>query len=171
MSTLKVNTLQNTSGATLNLIKQVIQVVKTDTFSNSSETFTDVTGLSVAITPSSSSSKILIKYGGCMGTNDNRTAHVRLVRDSTTNIFVGDQGESSQARASSSVGSDQTYYQQSFGGEFLDSPSTTSATTYKLQIASGDSSNTIYVGRSDNNSNEFSRSRTPSFITVMEVAA
>ena len=152
-------------------ILQVVQTVKTDTFSLDAETFTDVTGLSVVITPISSSSKILIKYGGCIGSGANRAAHIRLVRDSTTDIFVGDQGGSSQPRASSTAVNNNTYYLSAFGGEFLDSPSTTSATTYKLQIAAGDAGQTVYVGRTDSTSNEFSRSRTPSFITVMEVAA
>jgi hypothetical protein len=106
-----------------------------------------------------------------MGGDGNRAGHIRLVRDSTTDIFVGSQGQSSQARASSTAINTYSYYQSAFGGEFLDSPSTTSATTYKLQLAAGDSGQTVYFGRSFGDSNEFSRSRTPSFITVMEVAA
>ena len=152
-------------------ILQVIQVVKTDTFSHSNEAFTDVTGLSVAITPTSSSNKVLISYGGCMGSGQNRVGHIRLMRGSTA-IFIGDQGATtSQARASSTCVQNNTYYVSAFSGQFLDSPSTTSATTYKLQIAAGDQNYEVHIGKTHDNSNEFSRSKTPSFITVMEVAA
>ncbi len=151
-------------------ILQVVQTVKTDTFSTANEAWADITGVSVAITPSSSSNKILINYGGLLGSGANHIGHIRLLRGSTA-IFIGDQGESSQARASSTCVTAQTYYVSSFTGQFLDSPSTTSATTYKLQAAAGDQGNTVYIGRDAGNSNEFSRSRTPTFITVMEVAA
>ena len=164
-------TILTTTNPRAGSILQVIQAVKTDTFSHLNEAFTDITGLSVAITPTSTSSKILIKYGGCMGSGSNRVGHIKLLRGST-DIFIGDQGAtSSQARSSSSCMQSQTYSISAFGGEFLDSPSTTSATTYKLQIAAGDQDFQVHVGRSHDNSNEFSRSKTPSFITVMEVAA
>ena len=41
-------------------VLQVVSTAKTDTFSTSSTSFTDITGLSVAITPSATSSKILV---------------------------------------------------------------------------------------------------------------
>ncbi len=173
MSTLKVNSIIPTGGVPTGGgggIIQIKQAVKTDTFSMLNETFTDVTGLSVSITPTSSSSKIMIRYGGCIGSGTNRIGHIRLLRGSTA-IFIGDQGESNQARASSTCVQNNTYYVSAFGGEFLDSPSTTSATTYKLQIAAGDQDFQVHVGRCHGNSNEFSRSKTPSFITVMEVSA
>jgi len=164
-------TILTTTNPKAGNIIQVIQAVKTDTFSHLNEAFADITGLSVAITPTSSSSKILIRYGGCMGSNSNRVGHIRLMRDSTA-IFIGDQGAtSSQARASSTAVQANSYYQTAFGGEFLHTPSTDQATTYKLQIAAGDQDYQVHIGRTHDNSNEFSRSKTPSFITVMEVAA
>ena len=42
-------------------VLQVVQTVKTDTFATTSTSFVDITGVSVAITPSSTSSKILIQ--------------------------------------------------------------------------------------------------------------
>jgi hypothetical protein len=157
-------------------ILQVVQAVKTDTFANSNEAFADITGLSVAITPSSSSNKIKVSYGGCGSANQYRFGHVRLARviggTTNTSIYIGDQGSTtSQARVSSSWCAADSYFLEDFSGEFLDSPSTTSAITYKLQLSAGDEGYTVYVGRSHNNSNEWSRSKTPSFITVMEVAA
>jgi len=156
-------------------IIQVKQTVKTDTFSTLNETFTDVTGLSVSITPKFSTSKIMVSYSGCGGSGQNRIGHIRLARviggTTTTDIFVGDQGESNQARASSTFVQNNTYYVSSFSGTFIDSPSTTSAVTYKLQLAAGDQDYQVHIGKDHGNSNEYSRSRTPSQITVMEISA
>ena len=173
MSTLKVNKIIPTAGVPTGGgggIIQIKQVVKTDTFSHLNEAFTDITGLSVSITPTSTSSKIMIKYGGCMGSGSNRIGHIRLMKGSTA-IFVGTSPSSNQAAASSTCVQTNTYFVSAFGGEFLDSPSTDQATTYKLQLASGDQDFQTHIGRSHDNNNEFSRSRTPSFITVMEVSA
>ena len=156
-------------------IIQVKQTVKTDTFSTLSETFTDVTGLSVSITPKFSTSKIMVSYSGCGGSGQNRVGHIRLARviggTTTTDIFIGDQSGASQAQASSSFVQTNTYFVSSFSGTFIDSPSTTSAVTYKLQLAAGDQDYQVHIGRTHDNSNEFSRSKTPSQITVMEISA
>ena len=157
-------------------IIQVKSVTKTNTFGSDSETFTDITGLSVTITPTRSDSKILVMYSGCASQeSSNRMGHVRLVRvvggTTTTDIFIGDTGESNQARASSTFGSSQQYMGNAFTGTHMDAPATTSAVTYKLQVAAGDQGYEIKIGQTRDNSNEFSRARTPSSITVMEVSA
>ena len=156
-------------------IVQVKSVTKTDTFGNQNETFTDITGLSVTISPKFSTSKILIMYAGCASCEStNRMGHVRLVRvvggTTSTDIFIGDAGESNQARASSSFASPYNYQMQQFSGTFMDSPATTNAVTYKMQIAAGDQGYKVNIGRDDGNSNEFSRARVPTSITVMEVS-
>ena len=115
-------------------------------------------------------------YNGCAGMEStNRMGHVRIVRviggTTNTTIYVGDQGESSQARASSTFASPYNYQMQQFSGTFMDAPATTSAVTYKMQIAAGDQGYKVNIGRDDGNSNEFSRARTPTSITVMEVSA
>ena len=161
------------SGASGGII-QVKQTVKTDTFSTLNETFTDVTGLSVSITPTRSDSKIMVSYSGCGGSNQNRVGHIRLARviggTTTTDIFIGDQSGASQAQASSTFVQTNSYYVSSFTGTFIDSPSTTDAVTYKLQLAAGDQDYQVHIGRSHDNNNEFSRSTTPSQITVMEIS-
>ena len=177
-SKLRVDSILPVDGAPTNGgggIIQVKQTVKTDTFSTLSETFTDVTGLSVSITPKFSTSKIMVSYSGCGGSGTNRVGHIRLARviggTTTTDIFIGDQSGASQAQASSSFVQSNTYFVSSFSGTFIDSPSTTSAVTYKLQLAAGDQDYQVHVGRSHDNNNEFSRSTTPSQITVMEISA
>jgi len=177
-SKLRVDSILPVDGAPTNGgggIIQVKQTVKTDTFSTLNETFTDVTGLSVSITPKFSTSKIMVSYSGCGGSGQNRVGHIRLARvidgTTTTDIFIGDQSGASQAQASSTFVQTNTYYVSSFSGTFIDSPSTTSAVTYKLQLAAGDQDYQVHVGRSHDNNNEFSRSTTPSQITVMEISA
>ena len=157
-------------------IVQVKSATITNTFDNDQETFADVTGVTVTITPKFSTSKMLVMYNGCAGMEaTNRMGHVRIVRViggvTNTTIYVGDQGQSNQARASSSFASPFNYMMQQFSGTFMDSPATTNAVTYKMQIAAGDQGYKVNIGLDDGNSNEFSRARVPTTITVMEVSA
>ena len=157
-------------------IIQVKSATITNTFDNDQETFADVTGVTVTITPKFNTSKILVMYNG-MGACEqtNRFGHVRIVRviggTTSTDIYVGDQGESNQARTSNTIVSPNNYQYQQFSGTFMDSPATTNAVTYKMQIAAGDQGYKFNIGRGDENSNEFSRGRFPTSITVMEVSA
>jgi hypothetical protein len=153
-------------------VLQVVSATKTDTFSTSSTSFVDVTGLSVSITPTSASSKILVLMDVKLGSSTNVSNFVKLVRNST-DIYVGDAaGNRIRATyANADDPSNQWMYQGS--GVFLDSPSTTSSTTYKVQMLSEPSGNTgtVYLNRSgeDADFNEFARAA--SSITVMEIAA
>lgn len=147
---------------------QVIQTVKTDTYSAApgSSTWADITGMSVSITPSSASNKIMVfmsVHGGTSNLN-----YVRLVRDSTA---VG-VGETSGSRVSCTVGnfSDNSDGNRTFefGTNFLDSPATTSSTTYKLQVL-GETTNTFYLNRTRLDANSTVGFRPISQITVMEI--
>jgi len=151
-------------------ILQVVQTVKTDTYSMSSTTWTDVTGLSLSITPTSTSSKILVFYNLSISTNAGAySGMIKLVRD-TTDIFLGD-ADGSKTRASSGGYSDYYGYQmRAEGNMYLDSPSTTSSTTYKIQIVSGYSGYAVYVGRGYTESDNTPYARLPSTITAMEIA-
>jgi len=151
-------------------VLQVLSTVKTDTFSTASETptFTDVTGLSVSITPSSTSSKILIfvnmyASGGVSGMRH----YSRLVRGSTA-ICVGDSA-GSRLQVSAYNVNERTATMNGFPITFLDSPNTTSSTTYKVQVTA-ETADTIYINRSGLDSNADTYARTASTITVMEVA-
>jgi hypothetical protein len=150
-------------------VLQVVSTTKTDTFSTSSASFTDITGLSVSITPVSASSKIYVIASLCGAVNGAAgTAQYRLMRDSTA-IAVGDAA-GSRTRSSSGL----TYQADgnrldSYTFQTLDSPATTSATTYKVQMIT--SSVTAYIGRTYADSDVATWSRTVSTITVMEVAA
>jgi hypothetical protein len=152
-------------------IGQVIQTNKTDTFSTTSSSFVDVTGFSASITPSASSSKVLVIVNMSTSSSDNSIA-ARLYRGSTL-IGAGD-GSSNRSRSNSGGSA----YHSTLGNTnmmvqnitYLDSPSTTSSTTYKIQGAAV-GGGTLYYGRTVDDTDNVQFARTPSTITLMEVLA
>jgi hypothetical protein len=108
---------------------QVVQAVKTDTSSTASTSFSDITGLSVSITPINSANKVLIAVtlNGCVNSTNNISFNI--VRNSTALAQPDGSGvyKASFNLFNNGPGS------QSTGLTFLDSPATTSATTYKIQ--------------------------------------
>ena len=149
-------------------ILQVVQTVKNDVFSSASASFVDVTGMSVAITPSSSSNKVLIITNFSTSHSAANSLGVKLVRD-TTDIFIADDSDGGLRKYVTSWrygGGAARAVTQSF--QYVDSPSTTSATTYKLQIwATG---GTAYLNRMGVDSNNTTYGRSASSIIAMEVA-
>tara|TARA_B100001939_G_scaffold254793_1_gene221691 strand:+ start:282 stop:929 length:648 start_codon:yes stop_codon:yes gene_type:complete len=156
-------------------VNQVIQTVKSDTFSSSSGSFTDITGMSATITPTASDSKVLVMVNiNVASTYRDRWVALQLLRGST-NIYLGD-ASSSRTRASSfyvffdATGKDTNIYEKTM--IFLDSPSTTSATTYKLQgKTQTDDSPSFVVNRSGGDTDAVYGGRTASSITLMEIKA
>jgi hypothetical protein len=150
---------------------QIASSTKTDTFTSATTgSWLDVTGLSVTITPTSSSNRVMI-FGRItgMGASTVTRLQMRLVRDSTA-ISVGD---ASSLRLQ--VSGNELYLQDNdslLGSTifFLDSPATTSATTYKVQIRNGNSSGSIYINRSPNDPDAAASPRGTSSITVMEIS-
>ena len=135
-------------------VLQVVSSLFNSDVSTTSTSWTD-TGHSLSITPSSTSSKILVQLsGGGLGTsNAGGWNKIELYRDST-----GLSGTS--VGLSTLVNfSDAHYSNHSLG--FLDSPSSTSALTYKLYMKSNHSSNTAYYHWSD---------RGKVLLTAMEIA-
>ena len=120
-------------------ILQVQSTIKTTAFSSSSTSFTDITGLSVSITPSSTSNKILI-FCSFMASGDTWSSGTgvlfNLVRGST-NISQSTGASQTNATAGFNSWADgEGNTRGNFSSvaiNFLDSPSTTSATTYKIQ--------------------------------------
>jgi hypothetical protein len=152
-------------------VLQIVTVNKTDTFSMSSGTWTDVTGLSASITPSSSSSKILVLASVAIGGADN-FGYIRLIRGSTV-IDVGDAASNRPQVTGALVYpyNPPVYSLTQIPVTYLDSPATTSATTYKIQLRWG-TSGTVYINRtaSDRDTTDYEW-RTPSNIVLMEIAA
>lgn len=123
---------------------QVVNAVKSDLFSTTSSSYVDVTGYSASITPSSTSSKILILVNCALSGSSTSEATIAVYRGATlvanTNI----------TRVAS------TDYSANIA--YLDSPATTSSTTYQIKTKANLSTSTI-------NQN----SEQDSFITLLEI--
>jgi len=160
-------------------ILQVASTSKIDTFSQGSVgagAFVSVTGLSVSITPTSTSSKILISgyvvvandFSGLQAIN----VAVRLKRGATVLNVPATAGDRVVASSIMRTAGNDAAVAAAVPFEFLDSPSTTSATTYSIDIGNvGTATSTLFVNRTATDSNTQFFSRTASVITVMEVAA
>ena len=164
----------NLSFAGTGKILQVKQTIKTDTTSTTSlNTFVDISGMSVSITPSSSSNKILVIVDMRLGVNENRNVAYRIMRGSTA-IYIGDAaGSRTRGTGSIRLMSDAKYDMQSETAVFLDSPGVDTALTYKVQWCHtfGGSSDGCYLNRPHSESDSDDRVRGASSITVQEVAA
>jgi hypothetical protein len=141
------------TNSTPGCILQVINGSTTSSVSMTSATFADI-GLSASITPSSSSNKILVfgNIGGIETSADNTFARGQLLRASTAIISsidygVGFTGDTGRWGGSSSF-------------SILDSPSTTSAITYKIQFNNPQPSGTVTIQTNSSRSS----------IVLMEVA-
>lgn len=156
------------SGYTSGSVLQVVSTTKTDTQTFTTATYTDITGLSVSITPTSTSSKVFITSNITAYAQTSTTqGFIRLVRNSTA-IAVGDAA-GSRVQASTPVSFTNAYASLSTGFSYMDSPSTTSATTYKLQVRD-ENGNLVYVNRSQNDNDLYNGGRYISTITAMEIA-
>jgi hypothetical protein len=150
-------------------VLQVVSTVKTDTFSTTSDTWIDITGLSVNITPTSASNKILI-IANYTGSNQSGYSWGRLVRGSTPICIADAAGSRQQATTANFY---QPNVDRNFTGSvcFLDSPATTSATTYKIQLIVQAGGYTTYINRTNGDTDSAAYARFTSQITVMEIAA
>ena len=157
------------SSFTKGKILQVVSTHKSDAFTTTSTSFTDITGLSVAITPSSSSNKILVSYDitGSEDVDANRF-YLRLLRG-TTVIGGGDTAGSRFSGIGGFGTHNNTIQSGNVSGTFLDSPNTTSATTYKIQCSCTAGGNTGFINRTESDANESSQIRSASNITVYEI--
>ena len=161
--------LTTTSPKAGNVI-QVVSTTKTDKFTTTSSSAVDITGLSVTITPTSASSKILIVTNINYGGNTNLYGAFFVLRNST-NVVVGTYPTGSQTAATFGVGTPvDTYKLMCASHTYFDSPNTTSATTYKIQAASKDSSVTFTVNAPFQTDNGAYIIGGTSTITVMEIA-
>ena len=162
-----------TTNSSVGKILQVVQAVKKNRQTINSTTLVDITGMSVSITPSSASNKVLVNYSLVVFSNAVYYA-LRLLRNSDSTIFVGDENPSATSQNRASFGSyDSSYVSaDTIAQSFLDSPNTTSATTYKLQAYSPYSSAyTIGINSGVALDNYTYMNNCVSTITAMEVAA
>ena len=158
--------------ASAGAILQVESFVYTDDDQTSSgSTFAD-TGLTVSITPTATSSKIMVMAQVSMGASTNYRYAIRLVRGST-DIFVGDTSSNRTLATAAHQGSGSTMIDSTFPVMFLDSPtipSTPIAITYKIQAAVEQSGGSWFLNRGAQNNDNSTVYVAASSITVMEIA-
>ena len=165
------NILTNKTAGT---ILQVVQTPFTAAYSSTTSEFTNVSGFSATITPTSASSKILVHVAlGKVATTyaSNNTILFRLTRNGSA-VLVGDASGSRPRGAFSMMRSNPNAdHTMGLSWSGYDSPSSTSALTYQLQAWS-EGGFTYYINRSENNSdaNESYRGQAYSQIVLMEVA-
>lgn len=156
-------------GGELLQIKQK-QLTTMGSFSVLTHTWTDVTGASLAITPSSASSKILIT--GNISLGHNSYGGIRILRDSTA---IGVPTDSISSRAGCHVGSlvsdaGSNYEVFTYPMHWIDSPATDVSVTYKVQCHFN-SGVTIYINREQNDADNGNRTRAVMTLTLMELSS
>jgi hypothetical protein len=152
----------------------VVQTVKTDTFTTSGNTFIDITGLEATITPTSTASKILIVCNVTHGPQG-RGTYLQVLRGATVLDIRGDAAGNRVRTAGASMASglfNPSEAQFSNSIVFLDSPATDLAVTYKIQVRSGTGgSSNSHINRSHSDTDNDNFGRGASSITLIEVAA
>jgi hypothetical protein len=138
-------------------VLQVVSASYSTIVTNATDTYAD-TGLTATITPSSTSSKILVLFSqnGVGKVTNNTGVAMRLLRNGSSILTITDiaafTGTSTQNRG------------QCVSSCYLDSPSSTSALTYKTQFMSYSNNAAAYV-------QDYGTGGATSTITLMEIAA
>lgn len=127
------------------------------------------TGIEATITPSSASSRILVMVDGKFGgTNSGINFTLRLLRNGSL-VYAGTDTSNKQGFAHMEQGWVAfQYFIMPANATTVDSPASTSALTYKVQVAPNSTGSTIYMNRTDNNT--ASQGNTRSSITLIEIA-
>jgi len=188
MSTLKVNKIIPTAGVPTGGGGGIVQVkMNSDTTStgslscSSKTTHYDIPNLNVTVTPTTNTSKFLISFS-LTGEGSQATHRIsyRIKRAISGGGTTYIQGNASGSRIPCVTLANEPYHgedsnstlEQSSFGNYLDSPGTTSAVTYTVQIRfHEDNSQTWYYNRTVSNSNNEAAEIGISLITVMEVSA
>ena len=185
MGSINVNSIDKESGSLLTLggagttvqphasatvsgfgkVLQVVQAVKTDTFSTASATMVEVTGFSASITPSSTSNKILVLADVAFGSSNLGFYQLRRGGSEIAPAITASGYESSW---SCFPNTDATMAQSII---YLDSPSSVSSLTYSIYCRARSTSYVTCVNRtgSDTSGQNYSV-RNASYITLIEIA-
>jgi hypothetical protein len=149
------STVQASAGQVL----QVVNATYATSTTRSSNTFAD-TGLTASITPKFATSKILVFVNmcGCGKRTNNTSLALKLLRNSTDILKIDENGGYTDNTNRIEIGS--------ISATYLDSPATTSSTTYKVQFASNGNNALVQINDYYN-----SDGNTTSTITLMEIAA
>ena len=132
-------------------------------FTTTSTSFADWTGMSVTITPLSTSSRILI-FAHCNGIFSGTAGNnplLRILRDSTVVGVMSDYASYNGSNGNNGCGTVSLTLE--------DSPNTTSAITYKIQYRS-DNGGLVFFNVNDASSAQLLAESTNSTLTLMEIA-
>ena len=140
---------------------QVVQTVKSDTFSTTGTSFVEITGYNVTITPASSSNKVMVEVCLHIGEGQDAFPAFRMYRNGTELQTASAIGSGTSAMfGKTTTGNDarDALLLEPVNFKFLDSPNTTDAITYTIRVRPmGTISRTVYVNRCQtyNDSNQY----------------
>tara|TARA_R100001082_G_scaffold108166_1_gene83048 strand:+ start:306 stop:965 length:660 start_codon:yes stop_codon:yes gene_type:complete len=156
-------------------VLQVVSTTRTDTFSEASIDEGDHSGaaISVSITPTAASSKVFVIASLNIGLDTDNEISFAFFRGGS--ILTGIIGDAAGSRTRTSFGGkcESSSATENLSGFYLDSPSTTSATTYDCRLSHGHNggNRTMYLNRSHSDTDADQDSRFASTITVVEIGA
>ena len=181
MSTLTVQNIQgsSSSGNKINVasghvlqapghILQVKQAQFLGNYNFSDASYQDITDLTLSITPSSTSNKILAKCILCASANSNQRFGVRIVRDGSM-IFTPTSLSNRTAAHVFGDGAGSNKPTMPSVIELLDAPSSTSSLTYKVQ-AFCEASSSLYINSCQTWGDDATKFGSVSTLTLMEIA-
>jgi hypothetical protein len=151
-------------------IGQVVQTLKTDSTSTTSTTFV-TSGFAVAITPAATTSKVLllVNSGSLQPQWSGNLMHAKIDGGNCA-TYIGDAGTGYES-AISSIGTYDTYGQQPNSLMYLDSPATTSETTYTLYWCNTSGTGSAWMNRAHTQRTDDSGGNTASTFVAMEILA
>ena len=152
-------------------VVQIVSVQIKGTSQYNGTSMDNISGFSAAITPKSTSHKILVMFNINAGSNNNGNRIVfRVSRSGEDNEFVGD-ASGSRTRGSAQMAVSNPQDQRSHHISYLSQPNSTSSVTYQLQarLQVGGSSY-VKFGHSGGDTNNAIEGRTPQSIILMEIA-
>jgi len=161
----------STAISTLGGVLQVVSTAKTDTFSTTSTSFADVTGLAASITPASTDSRVEVTVSVMWAESTGGSMTALTVADGSNNnlILPASPGLRTPAFMGSFIDGNMQYGAQTVSYTFVHSPATTSSFTYKVRMLVGGAV-TAYINRSVPDQDAAGRARGVSTITLKEVA-
>lgn len=156
-------------------ILQVVSTTKTDTFSASvgGSTQTAITGLTATITPSDTANKVLVIASVNAAFSTEYASAMLLLTRGGAGISLGDTAGSRTSITGGTVARLTNNADTALSTiHYLDTPSSTSALTYGINIHNvAGSTRTVYVNRTAVDTDDAKLTRSTSTITVMEVSA
>lgn len=165
------NTTTTLSSSSVGKVLQVVNTKITGAATYNGTSYGDISGFNASITPSSTSSKVLVMFNINAGSNNNGNRIVfRVTRTGNDNDYVGDSN-SNRVSATAQMAVSNPQDQRANHISYISTPSSTSSVTYQLQakLQVGGGSN-VSFGRSGTNSDSSIEGRTPQSVILMEIA-